>query len=134
MIFWVVDHLTNGWQSKKIIGFIIFIISGLAIVGTSNIEYIPAWITSGFVIGLILMIQYYIGFRFNRSLIILAISSYMILETIANSYGGFDISRNLINSIDQIEHPDINNFLKNHVEPILNNYKRTDDATHIMKI
>lgn len=82
LIFWIIDQLTQGWQNKKIIALLLFVVSGIALHGTSGVEHIMSWLVCGTIIGLTFFTIYYMMVRFNRSLIPLITGSYLIFESL----------------------------------------------------
>lgn len=65
LIYMALDRLTNGWSKKYLSAVVMMLVLGLGIVGIYSIESIPFWLVSGLVSGIVLIIVYILGFRYQ---------------------------------------------------------------------
>ncbi len=82
LIFKAIDYFTNGWKERIPLAIALSLPLGIAVKGTAGIEHISAWLIGGCVLGLVLLALYVCAIRFDRTLIPIAMGTFVILDTI----------------------------------------------------
>ena len=82
LIFKAIDYFTNGWKERIPLAIALSLPLGIAVKGAAGIEHIGAWLIGGCILGLLLLALYVCAIRFDRTLIPIAMGTFVILNTI----------------------------------------------------
>lgn len=82
LLFLSADMITKQWHTKKIIGTVFFIFSGIIVSGLNPSEHLIFWLSWGIVQGMLFMATYLLLGRYNLNAIIVTVTTFVITQLI----------------------------------------------------
>lgn len=82
LYFKCIDHITQGWRTRRLSGSIVALLLGLCMYASINLESILIWLCAGLLFAIVLLSLYIVIIRFDRSTIPLMIGFMSIFSTL----------------------------------------------------
>jgi hypothetical protein len=82
LMFAAVDELTRRWSRRRGLFVAVFLVLGLVLSGTGDVEGLPGWLAAGLVQGLILLAAYVLVLRHDLTLVPPALAVTIVLGSV----------------------------------------------------